>query len=388
MRAVVTMATALLIALAGASTAAPTSALSATNRYYVEDTGHILAEPFLTFWAHRDGKQRLGLPVTEPVSIRDRPAQYFEFGVLRARSTSADDPLIEAMPAGSDLLAARHDPARLVTGRRVGGDRAASNFRSRGEPENNRVHFDETTGHTISGRILGSYEDFGGAEHLGRPLSESYVAGGMRVQWFERGRLQWRLGNDRVALAPVGLELAVARGVATGRVSGDDLALYDPGRFRGYAGDGTIPRAIGPFEPVEIRIPAINIDAKIEQVPIVNGAMAVPRDAWNVGWYPTISTPGEFTNVVLAGHRDWWNIGPVVFYNLERLNPGDKVYLLAEDGAGYTYQVVERWMIDGDTPAGEVVSDTGTETLTLITCGGAFNGAEYENRVIVRAERI
>ncbi|MGH2532035.1 MAG: sortase [Thermomicrobiales bacterium] len=388
MRSVLTVTMALMIALAGASFASPGGVASAANRYFVDETGHILADPFLTYWGHTDGMRRFGLPVTEPVTIRDRPAQYFEFGVLRARSSSKDDPQIEPMRVGSHLLAERHDPTRLAAGRRIGGDRSAPSFRSRGEPDNERVRFDEATGHTISGRILGAYDDLGGEAYLGRPLSESYVTGGMRVQWFQYGRVQWRLSDERVELAPVGFELAVARGEAIDRISRGDLARFDPTRFRRFGGDGTIPEARGPFDPVAVRIPAIGIEAKIEQVPIVAGVMEVPQDAWNVGWYPTISTPGEFTNVVVAGHRDWWSIGPVVFYNLERLNRGDKVYLLGADGAGFTYRVVDRWMIDGDTHAGEIVSDTGTETLTLITCGGAFSGGEYENRVIVRAERI
>jgi LPXTG-site transpeptidase (sortase) family protein len=388
MRGVATVIVVVLIAAAGATFVLPSPAAALENRYHVEETGHVLADPFLTHWAQANGKQTLGLPVTDVVELRDRDAQYFEFGVLRARSTSARDPKIEPMAAGADLLAARHEPMRLVAGRRVGGERTASSFVARAEPTNDRIAYDESTGHTISGRILRVYKELGGMDQFGQPLSDSYVTRGMRVQWFEYGRLQWRLDDERVELGPVGLELAIARGEPTGRAERGDLATFDPSRFRGYRGDGTIPQAPGPFEPVALRIPAIEIDAAIEEVAIVGGAMGVPQDAWNVGWYPTISMPGEFTNVVLAGHRDWWNIGPVVFYNLERLNPGDKIYLLGDDGSGFTYRVVDRWLIDNDTHAGEIVSDTGAEMLTLITCGGAFNGVEYENRVIVRAERI
>lgn len=384
------VAAAIAIVIAAIGGGAPHAAVAAAveNQYYVDATGHILADPFLTHWAQMEGKSTLGLPVTEPVTIRDLPAQYFERGVLRARTTSERDPQIAPITAGADLLAARHDPDRLVAGRRVGGDRTAPDFRSRPAPDNDRIRYDEATGHTISGRILGAYDDLGGEDRFGKPLSESYVARGMREQWFEYGRLQWRLSDERVEAAPVGFELAVARGEAIGRVERGDLARFDPDRFRRYVGDGTLPQAMGPFAPVAIRIPAISIDASIERVPVVEGVMEVPQEAWNVGWYPSIATPGQFTNVVMAGHKDWWNIGPVVFYNLELLNPGDKIYLIGEDGMGFTYQVARRWLVDGNTNAGEIVSDTGHETLTLITCGGSFNGAEYDSRVIVRAERI
>jgi sortase (surface protein transpeptidase) len=35
-----------------------------------------------------------------------------------------------------------------------------------------------------------------------------------------------------------------------------------------------------------------------------------------------------------------------------------------------------------------VINDVGYEALTLITCGGVWNGTEYADRIIVRAYRI
>jgi LPXTG-site transpeptidase (sortase) family protein len=90
----------------------------------------------------------------------------------------------------------------------------------------------------------------------------------------------------------------------------------------------------------------------------------------------------------MAGHKDWWNVGPVVFWNLDKLAPGDKIYLIGKNGKGFTYVVTRAWQIDADTDAGVVVNDTGAETLTLITCGGDFDGSEYLLRQIVRAERM
>ena len=41
----------------------------------------------------------------------------------------------------------------------------------------------------------------------------------------------------------------------------------------------------------------------------------------------------------------------------------------------------------GADPAA-VVEDEEAEMLTLLTCTGAFNGAEYEGRLVVRAIRV
>ena len=97
-------------------------------------------------------------------------------------------------------------------------------------------------------------------------------------------------------------------------------------------------------------IPAIDVDAKIESVAVTNNVMQVPLDEWNVGWYPSMSSPGEWSNVVMAGHKDWWGVGPVVFWNLDKLRSGDKIYVIGPDGSGATYEVTLSWMIDATTP--------------------------------------
>ncbi len=80
--------------------------------------------------------------------------------------------------------------------------------------------------------------------------------------------------------------------------------------------------------------------------------MDVPKDIWSVGWYSSLAKPGDRTNVVMAGHRDWWNVGPVVFWNLDKLAKGDKIYLTGKDGTGATYVVTKSWDIDATTDAG------------------------------------
>jgi len=343
----------------------------------VSYTGHALGEPFLSEWADNDGMNSLGLPVSEPEMQDGRLAQYFEFGYLRATSESKKPKDVEVRQTGLELLATRHDPEFSVAGKRVGGARTDAAFR-----------VDAGTEPELTGRTKSFYQRHGGEERFGQAISESYVANGTRIQWFEYACLQWSLSDKKVEVAPVGLELAFARGVDTQRVGRGELPRFDPRRFRTFVGDGTIPEAKGIFSPTEIDIPKIAITAKIEQVGIVQGVMQVPEDAWNVGWYSSLAKPGDRTNVVMAGHKDWWGIGPVVFWNLEQLQPGDKVYLRGDDGKGATYVVTESFYVDASVDAGDIIGDHGFETLTLITCGGSFNGAEYTSRAIIRAERI
>ncbi len=368
-----------LLAVIGSSTVgtAPTSA-KAPSQYYVSDTGHRLGEPFLSHWADNDGLNTLGLPVTEAKPQDGRLAQYFEYGYVQATSKSKNPDKFKIPASGLELVAARHNPEFSVAGKRVGGSRTDTAFHLT----------DDGAEPTLNGRTKSYYDRHGGEARFGKAISESFVAYGMRVQWFEFGRLQWSLIDKEVKAAPVGLELATVRGLDTSAVGRGDLPKFDPKRFRTFVGDGTVPEAKGGFNPIEIDIPKIAITAAIEQVGIVEGVMQVPEDAWKVGWYESLAQPGDRTNVVMAGHKDWWGIGPVVFWNLEQLLPGDKVYLRAEDGTGSTYVVTESFQVDAGIDAREIIGDHGTETLTLITCGGTFNGAAYTSRHIVRAERI
>lgn len=171
-----------------------------------------------------------------------------------------------------------------------------------------------------------------------------------------------------------------------GRVYRVDVSLGNG--TRPYEGDGTVPEARQPFDPARIVIPAIGVDARIENVPITNGAMGVPQDVWAVGWYNQLAKPGDGGNVVMAGHVDWWGVGPVVFYSLSSITEGATVYVTNADGSGATYVVSSIRTVPWDYPAREIIDRTGTQSLTLITCAGVFNGTQYESRLIVRADRV
>jgi LPXTG-site transpeptidase (sortase) family protein len=366
------------------------TATADASTFYVESTGHTLGAPFFTYWAHHEGRNTLGLPISEPWERDNDLAQFFELGLLTVRvRTDTAEPAIHRVKAGRFLLAALHDPDRTVAGRRVGGLRQAVPFMPMAKtmPDDDRRYFAET-GHAVQGGMKAFYDRMNGPSRFGMPLTEAYTAADAKVQWFEYARLQIPLGGGEVSAAPVGVELASAEGVDLRRVPRRSLPLLDLNRYRLYAGDSTVPEADQRFVPTRIRIPAIGIDAAIERVGIVDGVMGVPEDPWNVGWYPDFARPGDSSNVVMSGHKDWWDIGPTVFWTLEQLAVGDRIYVTGRGGAGFTYAVTSTWWARPTGESAAVLGDTGVEALTLITCTGAFTGTEYLERLIVRAERI
>jgi LPXTG-site transpeptidase (sortase) family protein len=143
---------------------------------------------------------------------------------------------------------------------------------------------------------------------------------------------------------------------------------------------------------VQIKAPSIGVDAPIITLGLnAAGIMQDPPDPVSVVWYDFSAQPGYTGNVVLAGHVDYHNYGPAVFWDLRKLTVGDQVQVALQDGSSYTYQVASLAYYDAATaPVGEIVGTTPTETLTLITCGGTFNrrAGDYDKRLVVRAIRV
>ncbi|HKG25169.1 MAG TPA: class F sortase [Thermomicrobiales bacterium] len=146
--------------------------------------------------------------------------------------------------------------------------------------------------------------------------------------------------------------------------------------------------------PIAIQIANAEVDAQVEQQEIVDGVMQNPSGPWVVAWYRGTGRLGEDDNIVMAGHLDYWDVGPAVFYHVGDLKENDEIDVTGEDDAVYKYKVdwVKNYSVaDLDSKAvHEIVGATDTETLTLITCGGPFDSekGEYLERIVIRASRL
>ncbi|TXG79666.1 MAG: class F sortase [Thermomicrobiales bacterium] len=374
------LALAMLLAVVGVGIG--TSAASTPPvQFYVESTGHILSGPFLRYWIDNDGERVLGLPVTDVVEFDGRSTQFFQYGVLVHQ---ANDSITRAR-SGADLLDDLQGDPVLIEGRRTPAARTTQGM----SIETATLKTTQTGSEppiAIDPSLLPYWEQWDGSTLLGAPVSVAYRHGSMRTQWFEFGRID--LGSTGAALAEIGLELARQHDLPTGRADRGNLPLFDPSRFVSFSGDGVVPNAQSPFDPVRLQIPSISVDAQIEITTVQDGVMTNPVDPWKAGWYQSFSRPGEWTNTVIAGHRDWWGYGPVVFWDLGWLQPGDKIYLTGEDGAGATYVVGSIEVVPRTVDPQTIINDVGYEALTLITCGGAWTGTEYTDRIIIHAYRV
>jgi len=193
-------------------------------------------------------------------------------------------------------------------------------------------------------------------------------------------------------VAGLGAGLAVA--TKTGANGGTQLPEW--GQTSGttdlQAGPLGLNAAVDPGQiPVAMRIPDANVDAEIEQQQIVDGKMIDPSGPWVVAWYEATARAGAIGNCVGSGHVDYWKVGPAVFNEVASLQEGAPIEVIGKDGATYVYEVenVRRVEIASLTVeqlnSPEMVGRTDYAALTLITCGGNFDGQVYTQRDIIRA---
>ncbi len=144
-------------------------------------------------------------------------------------------------------------------------------------------------------------------------------------------------------------------------------------------------------EPVNLKIPAINVDSFVVNVGLAaDGAMDVPKNTKEVGWFKLGQRPGENGSAVIAGHYGVKKGKGSVFDDLYKLRKGDKLYI--EDGKGMiiSFVVRESRRYDPKADASEVFGSTdGKPHLNLITCEGTWNKAlgGYSKRLVVFTDK-
>ena len=184
--------------------------------------------------------------------------------------------------------------------------------------------------------------------------------------------------------ANAGLKTPIA--VSPGsELSPADLAARGTGEAgRGeFGGTRLVISKIGVSAPFSVK--AVSTDG---QMPNPNG----PEDVayYDFAQWPGLGgVPGKGGNVVVAGHVDYINYGPAVFWRLHELAPGDTVEIDMADGTKATYKIEFNKQIDASsadwTP---IVEATADESITLITCGGEFSAGHYTNRQIIWGRRV
>jgi sortase (surface protein transpeptidase) len=140
--------------------------------------------------------------------------------------------------------------------------------------------------------------------------------------------------------------------------------------------------------PVKLVIPKIGLDAAVEQVGLdKNHNMDVPKLPQDTGWYEPGPAPGQAGDAVIDGHLNWTNVPRAVFFDLDKVQVGDQVDVVAQDGAKMLFQVTDMHDYPYSAHPAGLFATTGQPELSLITCAGSWDQARqtYLQRLVVNA---
>ncbi len=341
---------------------------AAGERYCPPGVTYCAENAFLAFWKTNGNLEILGLPVSQPfVDDRGLIVQFYERAILEWHPENEAKYQVLLTRLGADLLGNRPERTAAVKPCPVGAADCT---------------VVDTTNHSLRGVFLKYWQSNGGLAVFGFPLTEEFTernaADGKDyiVQYFERNRFEYHPEQD--TRYQVLLGLLGAESLSTQRPVLDRPTAQVP--------DYTQP-LVTVGQPVTLAIPAIGVNAPVEQVGVnVQGNMDVPRNPNNTAWYAPGARPGQQGNAVIAGHVDYHGIGPVVFWKVNTLTVGTEVFVTDDQGRRrrFTVTAVEIYPAE-NAPLQQIFGGTSDTNLNLISCIGDFDpsSASYDKRIVV-----
>lgn len=127
--------------------------------------------------------------------------------------------------------------------------------------------------------------------------------------------------------------------------------------------------------PVEIIIPSIQIDLKVEPGQIKDRVWLISDS--EATFLNTSAIPGTNGNTVIYGHNK-----KAIFGSLPYLSLGQKIIIKTKSGKIYNYIADQKYFVGPDRV--DLVSPKNSDELTIYTCWGLFDS----QRAIVTAKPI
>ena len=208
--------------------------------------------------------------------------------------------------------------------------------------------------------------------------------------------------NRRPAAA---LALAAGLVVIAGGTAGLLLTRHSTPALRpAAAGVAALPAPTGPIvappqsaapkpvaAPVWMTIPLIGVRTHLITLGLTSdGELQVPSSYTVAGWYTGSPRPGAVGSSIIIGHIDSVS-GPGVFWRLDTLTRGDKIYVKRADGTLVEFRVTSvREYLKDHFPTEDVYGPVPDAELRLITCGGAWDAAtgHYLSNIVVYATEV
>jgi hypothetical protein len=159
------------------------------NIRYFPETGHSVQGEFLEFFEAHGGFAVFGYPLTDEFIQDGRRVQYFQKVRLEWHPESSEPYNVQLGLLG-DELGYGHPPI------------SSAEIPPANHPQ--RRYYPET-GHTVSFAFLTYFDEHGGLDVFGYPITEFLIEGGRIVQYFQRACLEWHPENPRPYKVQLGL---------------------------------------------------------------------------------------------------------------------------------------------------------------------------------------
>lgn len=175
---------------------------------------------------------------------------------------------------------------------------------------------------------------------------------------------------------------------ATPKATRTSTATPGPTASRKTTPPRMLPAPLSPSAPVRVVIHQLGVNRKPIGLGLTrSGALQVPDNAEDLGWYTGGPTPGAIGSAVIAGHVSYNK--PGVFYGLATLQRGDVVEVTRKDGRTAVFTVSGTRTYPKDKfPTADVYGFVDRAALRLITCGGDYDAKtrHFEENVVVYAD--
>lgn len=156
------------------------------------------------------------------------------------------------------------------------------------------------------------------------------------------------------------------------------------------------------YMPTRLVVPKMGLDASvIGEGATDDGSMATPKCqsaadpiCGSVYWWNVGVVPGETGNAVIAGHVNRPDASPASFGNLSAMAVGDSFTIDTAKGVTlsfivYDVTVVSAYVKGGDNPIINQIFGPSTDAnVNLITCIGDWDGATFNERLVVQARLV
>lgn len=148
---------------------------------FFPETGHTLANGFLSYWEQNGGLAIFGYPLTNEIQQHGTTMQYFERARFEWHPGAAPDNYDVLLGLLGDEVTAKRRAAGEAPFQPVAANDACTYF--------------APTGHNLCNPFSDYWNANGGLAIIGYPISEAFSEGGFTVQYFERARFEYHPEN-------------------------------------------------------------------------------------------------------------------------------------------------------------------------------------------------